>query len=129
MNKSEEAIYFYMDISLDFFEEYGFKSIPMDINIFRYVISSALKRCMMSCSIPVEILQYREKDRRGIIRIPSKETVKTWSALVLFSSYDNLECMFRVYKASPLLPCLNLCSSLYIHKKKDKECTERIPKK
>ncbi|GIZ00796.1 ribonuclease P [Caerostris extrusa] len=75
----------------------------MDINIFRYVISSALKKVYgnMSCSIPVEILQYREKDRRGIIRIPSKETVKTWSALVLFSSYDDLECMFRVYKASP----------------------------
>ncbi|CAL1276689.1 unnamed protein product [Larinioides sclopetarius] len=65
---------YYMDIRLDFGEQYGLTEIPMDVKKFKYAIFLALKILHgdMGCSIPVDILKYREKDRRAIIRIPSK---------------------------------------------------------
>ncbi|GFV10499.1 RNase H domain-containing protein [Trichonephila clavipes] len=51
------------------------------------------------------------------------ELVKVWSALTLFSSYQDLDCMFRVYKVTPLLASLNLNSNIYKHKEKGK-CTD-----
>ncbi|CAL1276688.1 unnamed protein product [Larinioides sclopetarius] len=97
----------------------------MDVKKFKYAIFLALKILHgdMGCSIPVDILKYREKDRRAIIRIPSKQVTKIWSALTLFSSYDDLECTFKVYKTTPVLSCLNLNSTMYNHKEQDK-CTE-----
>ncbi|CAL1276687.1 unnamed protein product [Larinioides sclopetarius] len=116
---------YYMDIRLDFGEQYGLTEIPMDVKKFKYAIFLALKILHgdMGCSIPVDILKYREKDRRAIIRIPSKQVTKIWSALTLFSSYDDLECTFKVYKTTPVLSCLNLNSTMYNHKEQDK-CTE-----
>ncbi|KAF8768048.1 Ribonuclease P protein subunit p14 like protein [Argiope bruennichi] len=115
-----------MDIRLDFGEQYGETEIPMDIKQFKYSIFLALKTLHgdMGCSIPFDILKYREKDRRAIIRFQSKHITAIWSALTLFSSYDDLECTFKVYKATPVLACLNLNSSIYNHKEQDK-CMEK----
>ncbi|XP_054710365.1 ribonuclease P protein subunit p14-like [Uloborus diversus] len=108
---------FYMDIRLDFGEEYGNSAVEMDEKLFRYAISLALKILYgdMGYIIPVDVLKYREEDRRALIRLPARELVKVWSALSLFSKYDDLDCMFRIYKVTPVLACLNLNSRLYEH--------------
>ncbi|GFR29065.1 uncharacterized protein TNCT_191171 [Trichonephila clavata] len=115
----------YMDIRLDFGEKYNNPEISMDLAQFKYAIFLALKSLHgdMGCSVPVDVLKYRSDDRRAFIRFPSKELVKVWSALTLFSSYQDLGCMFRVYKVTPLLANLNLNSNIYKHKEKEK-CTD-----
>lgn len=114
---------FYMDIQLDFGEEFGNSGIEMDINKFKYAISLAMKKLYgeMGYITSIDVLKYKEKDRRAYIRIPASELVKVWSSLSLFSTYDGLDCMFRVYKVTPVLCCLSLNSRMYDHKAAD-EC-------
>nr|XP_042904752.1 uncharacterized protein LOC107444448 isoform X2 [Parasteatoda tepidariorum] len=71
---SSKSRNFYMDIQLDFGEEYGGKPLDMEINAFKYAIFQALKNIYgdMGCIISVDILKYREEDRRAFIRVPSR---------------------------------------------------------
>ncbi|KAG8185038.1 hypothetical protein JTE90_017061 [Oedothorax gibbosus] len=116
--KLSQSSWFYMDIKLDFGENCDNSSLLMGVKQFKYAVFLALKTMHgdVGCAIPVDILKYDEKQRRAFIRIPSREVTKVWNSLLLFSSYEGLECMFRVYKVSPVLACLNMNSRLYNHK-------------
>ncbi|XP_035220067.1 ribonuclease P protein subunit p14-like [Stegodyphus dumicola] len=78
---------------------------------------------LMGYIIPIDILKYRTEDRRAYIRLPARDVTKVWSALSLFTSYEGLECMFRIFKVTQVLACLNLNSSIYFHKKTE-DCTD-----
>lgn len=122
---SQPSSKFYMDIRLDFGEEYGFSEVEMNEAKFKYTILLALKILYgdMGCTIPVDVLKYREEDRRAFVRVPANDVEKVWSALSLFSKYNDLACMFRIYKVTPVLACLMLNKPLE-HKIKEK-CSTR----
>ncbi|GFT14316.1 uncharacterized protein NPIL_196101 [Nephila pilipes] len=64
----------YMDIRLDFGEQYAYPEMSMDVTKFKYAIFLALKTLHgdVGCTVPVVIMKYREDDRRAFIQIPSK---------------------------------------------------------
>ncbi|KAM7285994.1 ribonuclease P protein subunit p14-like [Ixodes scapularis] len=70
----------------------------------------------VGASIQVDVLRYREHDRRAYLRTSIKNLVKVWSSLTLCTSYDGKPCTFRIFKVSCSLASLSVCSSHYEHK-------------
>ncbi|XP_029838218.3 ribonuclease P protein subunit p14-like [Ixodes scapularis] len=105
----------YLDVSLEF---EGNPDFEFDSKIFKYAIVTALRRLFgeVGASIQVDVLRYREHDRRAYLRTSIKNLVKVWSSLTLCTSYDGKPCTFRIFKVSCSLASLSVCSSHYEHK-------------
>lgn len=69
----------------------------------------------VSAAVPVDLLKYNYKARRGILRVPIDSYVKLHSSLTLCGSYEGAECVYRVHKTSPLLLSLLGDSRDYQH--------------
>lgn len=105
----------YMDVALIFDgSEHGDE---LNAKIFKYAIVLALKKLFgeVGASIPVDVLRYRDADHRAYLRTQSRNLVKVWSSLSLFSSYDGKPCHFRIFKVSSSLASLSVSSSHYEH--------------
>lgn len=103
----------YLDVSLDF----EGRPPEIDARIFKFIIGQALKKLFgeVGASVQVDVLRYRESDRRAYLRVSSSNLVRLWSSVTLHSSYNDRPCSFRVYKVSASLASLSVASPHYQH--------------
>ncbi|CAN7989225.1 unnamed protein product, partial [Ixodes hexagonus] len=96
----------------------GDPDLELDSRLFKYAIVMALRTLFgeVGASIQVDVLRYREADKRAYLRTSSKNLVKVWSSLTLCTSYDGKPCSFRIFKVSCSLASLSVASSQYKHK-------------
>lgn len=122
-HESYECKRCYMDLYLDFGPMHEKSKIEMDENQFQFAIFCALKTLFgdTGCAIKVDILYYNG-ERRAYISFSAKNLTAVWSALCLFSKYDGLDCMFLIYKVTPVLAALNLNSRGFKHKRIMEKC-------
>ncbi|XP_013786657.1 ribonuclease P protein subunit p14-like [Limulus polyphemus] len=94
--------YNYMDVTLDFGEELGYRGIPVDSSMFVNIIENSLKLLFgeVGASIVFDVVKYREKNRRAILRFYERDLVKLWSSLTMCSEVGGKVCAFRVNKVS-----------------------------
>ncbi|XP_076362658.1 ribonuclease P/MRP subunit p14 a isoform X2 [Tachypleus tridentatus] len=94
--------YNYMDISLDFGEEFGKKGIVVGSSMLISIIENSLKLLFgeVGASTVFDVVKYRERNRRAILRFYERDLVKMWSSLTLCSEVEGQVCAFRVNKVS-----------------------------
>ncbi|XP_067129152.1 ribonuclease P protein subunit p14 [Centruroides vittatus] len=96
----------YLDVFLEFDRNY---ENEIDENHFKCIVVQALQQMfgIVGSAIDIDVLKYREKDKRAFLRCPGKKVEKVRIALTIFSSYENVNCCFRINKVTPDLTSLS----------------------
>ncbi|XP_064473453.1 ribonuclease P protein subunit p14-like [Ornithodoros turicata] len=108
------AEHVYLDVALNFVDS---DHPEMSAKLFKYAIMLALKQLHgeVGAGIPIDVLRYDKECMRAYLRTSVDQLVKVWSSLTLFSSYNNSQCSFRVYKVSHNLAALSVSSNAFQH--------------
>ncbi|CAG2175179.1 unnamed protein product [Oppiella nova] len=103
----DDSHYIYLDIELDF--ESGDKTVPpIGVRQYKLMIMSSIRSLFgdFGAKLLVDLIQYRDRDFRAIIRSNAKDLVRIRNALIMPLDWEHRVCRFRIHKISHSLSSL-----------------------
>jgi len=99
------AQFFYLRVKLDISKAKDLPPVQLDAVTFKGLLLQALDSLhgKIGAALNVDVLRFEAKTMEAIVRVRERGLVKLWSALTLFSYYQDRQCAFTVIQVSPHL--------------------------
>ncbi|CAH3019327.1 unnamed protein product [Porites evermanni] len=102
---AQTAQFFYLRVKLEIAKETDLPPIHLEAVTFKSILLQALDSLhgKIGAALNVDILKFDAKSMEAIVRVRERGLVKLWSAMTLFSYYQDRQCAITVIQVSPHL--------------------------
>lgn len=98
----QRARFFYLRLKLDFSNENNLPMVQLDVLTVKSLLQHALTSLhgKIGAALNVDVLKFDGELMEAIVKVGERGLVKLWSALTLFSYYQDRRCAITVIQVS-----------------------------